>query len=164
MRFETTASLVQMLIGAAIALAAATTGIWLRVPGVSTFLICFFFVTQAIFVSHLWTIATDYFDTVSSKRIVPLLTMGASIGGVVGGLIAVVMTGIAGAPSLIAGWAIFLFGAAAMIRIGRSGLRKWGPIELEEGRRDLRREHPRCTPLRPRLEARNCAAGFGPSE
>jgi HEAT repeat protein len=122
----------QMLVGAAIALTAATTGIWFQIPGVSIFLICFFFVTQAIFVNHLWTFTADYFDTVASKRLVPLLTIGASIGGVVGGLIAVVMTGIAGAASLVAGWALFLFGAALMIRIGRSRLRSWGPIELEE--------------------------------
>jgi len=123
---------VQMLVGAAIALTAATIGIWLQIPGVSIFLICFFFVTQAIFVNHLWTSTADYFDTTASKRIVPLLTIGASIGGVVGGLIAVAMTGIAGAASLVAGWALFLFGAASMIRIGRSRLRSWGPIGLEE--------------------------------
>jgi len=123
---------VQMLIGAGIALTAMTTGIWLRVPGVSIFLICFFFVTQAIFVNHLWTFTTDYFDTVTSKRLIPLLTIGASIGGVIGGLIAVGMTGIAGAPSLVIGWAVFLFGAASMIHIGRSRLRSWGPIDLEE--------------------------------
>jgi HEAT repeat protein len=122
----------QMLVGAAIVLTAAATGIWLQVPGVSIFLICFFFVTQAIFVNHLWTFTADYFDTVSSKRLVPLLTIGASIGGVVGGLIAVVITGVAGAASLVAGWALLLFGAASMIRIGRSRLRSWGPIELEE--------------------------------
>ena len=123
---------VQMLVGAGIALTAATTGIRLQVPGVSIFLICFFFVTQAIFVNHLWTFTTDYFDTVASKRIVPLLTIGASIGGVVGGLIAAGMTGIAGAASLVVGWALFLFVAASMIRMGRSRLRGWGPIDLEE--------------------------------
>lgn len=123
---------VQMLIGAAVALTAATTGIWFEVPGVSIFLICFFFVTQAIFVNHLWTFTTDYFDAVSSKRIVPLLTIGASIGGVMGGVIAVAMTGTAGATSLVAGWALFLFGAALMIRSGRSRLRSWGPIDIEE--------------------------------
>ena len=122
----------QMLVGAGIALTAAATGIWLQIPGVSIFLICFFFVTQAIFVNHLWTFTTDYFDTVASKRIVPLLTIGASIGGVVGGLIAAGMTGIAGAASLVVGWALFLFGAASMIRIGRSRLHSWGPIDLEE--------------------------------
>jgi len=123
---------VHMLVGAAIALTAATTGIWLQFTGVSIFLICFFFVTQAIFVNHLWTFTADYFDTVASKRLVPLFTIGASVGGVVGGVIAVVMTGIAGAASLVAGWALFLFGAASMIRIGRTRLRSWGPIDLEE--------------------------------
>jgi len=123
---------VQMLVGAAIALTAATAGIWYQVPGISIFLICFFFVTQAIFVNHLWTFTADYFDTVASKRLVPLFTIGASVGGVVGGLVAAGMTGIAGAASLVAGWALFLFGAAAIIRIGRSRLRSWGPIDLEE--------------------------------
>ncbi len=123
---------VQMLVGAAIALTAATTGIWLQFTGVSIFLICFFFVTQAIFVNHLWTFTADYFDTVASKRLIPLFTIGASVGGVVGGVIAVAVTGIAGAASLVAGWALFLFGAASMIRIGRTRLRSWGPIDLEE--------------------------------
>jgi HEAT repeat protein len=121
-----------MLIGAAITLTAATVGIWFQFPGISIFLICFFIVTQAIFVNHLWTFTADYFDTIASKRIVPLLTIGASTGGVVGGLIAVGMTGITGAASLVAGWAFFLFGAASMIRIGRSRLRSWGPIDVEE--------------------------------
>jgi len=123
---------VQMLVGAALALTAATVGIWLQVPGVSIFLICFFFVTQAIFINHLWTFTADYFDTVASKRLVPLFTIGASVGGVVGGLVAAGMTGVAGAASLVAGWALFLFGAAATIRIGRVRLRSWGPIDLEE--------------------------------
>jgi len=123
---------IQMLVAAGIALTATTSGIWFRVPGVSIFLLCFFFVTQAIFVNHLWTFAADYFDTVASKRIVPLLTIGGSIGGVVGGLVAVGMTGIAGAASLIVGWAVFLLGAASLIRIARSRLRSWGPIDLEE--------------------------------
>ncbi len=122
----------QMLVGAAIALTAAGAGIWFQIPGVSIALICFFFVTQAIFISHLWTFATDYFDTLASKRIVPMLTIGASIGGMVGGLIAIAMTGATGAASLIVGWALFLFGAALMIRIGRSRLRSWGPIDLKE--------------------------------
>ncbi|MBW2495015.1 MAG: HEAT repeat domain-containing protein [Deltaproteobacteria bacterium] len=122
----------QMLVGAAIALTAATAGIGYQLPGVSIFLICFFFVTQAIFINHLWTFTADYFDTVASKRLVPLFTIGASVGGVVGGLVAAAMTEVAGAASLIVGWALFLFGAAAMIRIGRSRLRSWGPIDLEE--------------------------------
>jgi HEAT repeat protein len=123
---------VQILVGAAIALTAATIGIGLQIPGISIFLICFFFVTQAIFVNHLWTFTADYFDTLTSKRLVPLFTIGASVGGVVGGLVAAGMTGIAGAASLVGGWALFLFGAAAIIRIGRSQLRSWGPIDLEE--------------------------------
>jgi len=122
----------QMLVAAAIALTAATVGIAYQIPDLSIFLICFFFVTQAIFVNHLWTFTADYFDTVASKRLVPLFTIGASVGGVVGGLVAAGITEMAGATSLVVGWALFLFAAAAMIRIGRSRLRSWGPIDLEE--------------------------------
>lgn len=123
---------IQMLIGAGCILAAATAGLAAGLPWVSTFLICFFFVTQAIFVSHLWTFTADYFDTVASKRLLPLFTIGMSVGGVIGGLLAAVATGILGASSPIASWALFLLVAALMLRLGRPQLRSWGPIELEE--------------------------------
>jgi HEAT repeat protein len=123
---------VQMLIGAGIALIGATAGLSLELRGVSVFLICFFFVTQAIFVNHLWTFTTDYFDTVASKRLVPLFTIGASVGGVIGGVLAAGISGVIGPNSLIAGWALFLLAAAVLIRVGRPRLRRWGPIGVEE--------------------------------
>jgi len=121
-----------ILIFSAVALLAAIAGLVLEFPGVSAFLICFFFVTQAIFVNHLWTFTTDYFDTVASKRLIPLFTIGGSVGGVIGGLLAAGTTGILGATSPIVGWAVFLFASACLIRIGRKHLRSWGPIDLEE--------------------------------
>jgi HEAT repeat protein len=123
---------IQMLIGAGVVLIGATAGLSLDLRGVSIFLICFFFVTQAIFVNHLWTFTTDYFDTVTSKRLLPLFTIGASVGGVIGGLLAAGISGVMGPNSLIAGWALFLFAAAVLIRVGRSRLRGWGPIGVEE--------------------------------
>ncbi len=122
----------QMLLAAGVVLAAASIGMALRIPAVSIFLICFFFVTQAIFINHLWTFSADYFDTVASKRLVPLFTIGGSVGGVIGGLFAAGISGVSGPSSLIAGWAIFLLGAAATIRMARSRLRSWGPIDVEE--------------------------------
>jgi HEAT repeat protein len=123
---------IQMLIGGGCVLAAATGGLAIGLPGMSTFLLCFFFVTQLIFVAHLSTFTTDYFDTVASKRLLPLFMIGMSVGGVIGGLLAAGATGVLGAFSPIAGWAVFLFAAALMLRLGRRSLRSWGPIELEE--------------------------------
>ncbi|HXV35829.1 MAG TPA: Npt1/Npt2 family nucleotide transporter, partial [Myxococcota bacterium] len=122
----------QMLWGAGALLAAATLCIELEVPRVPIFLICFCFVAQAIFINHLWTFTTDYFDIVASKRLVPLFTVGASVGGVGGGLIAAGITEIAGSTGLIAGWALFLWAAAVLIRVARARLRGWGPIDVEE--------------------------------
>ncbi len=123
---------IQMLIGAGVVLIAAAIGLSLELRGMSTFLICFFFVTQAIFVNHLWTFATDYFDTVASKRLLPLFTIGASVGGVIGGVLAAGVSKVSDPNSLIAGWALFLLVAATLIRVCRPNLRGWGPIDLEE--------------------------------
>ena len=50
----------------------------------------------------------------------------------IGGLLAASVTNILGIASLIAGWALFLFASALLIRVGRRHLRSWGPIALEE--------------------------------
>ena len=123
---------IQMLIGAGIVLIGATAALSLDLRGTSIFLICFFFVTQAIFVNHFWTFTTDYFDTVTAKHLIPLFTIGASVGGVIGGVLAAGFSEASGPNSLIAGWALFLFAAAVLTRAGRSRLRGWGPIGLEE--------------------------------
>ena len=35
---------------------------------------------------HFWTFATDFFDTSASRRLFPYLAVGASAGGILGGL------------------------------------------------------------------------------
>ena len=47
-------------------------------------LVCLFYLTQAVFLNHFWTFSGDYFDTLASKRLVPLFTIGSSLGGVLG--------------------------------------------------------------------------------
>jgi hypothetical protein len=48
-------------------------------------LVCLFYLTQAVFLNHFWTFSGDYFDTLASKRLVPLFTIGSSLGGSLGG-------------------------------------------------------------------------------
>ena len=123
---------VQMLAGAAIALAAAAAAVGAGHLFVLPALFCFFYLTQAVFVNHLWTFTGDYFDTVSSKRLIPLFTIGASVGGFLGGALAAAVTQIAGAVSLVVAWAVLLGVAAAMVRSARARLLRWGPLDIEE--------------------------------
>jgi HEAT repeat protein len=123
---------VQMLAGAAIALAAAAAAIEAGHLFVLPALFCFFYLTQAVFVNHLWTFTGDYFDTVSSKRLIPLFTIGASVGGFLGGALAAAVTQIAGTVSLVVAWALLLAAAAAMVRSARARLLRWGPLDIEE--------------------------------
>ncbi len=95
-------------------------------------LVCLFYLTQAVFLNHFWTFSGDYFDTLASKRLVPLFTIGSSLGGVLGGLVAVAASSQLPAIALVAAWAALLAAAALLLRIARRPLRRWGPLELEE--------------------------------
>jgi HEAT repeat protein len=123
---------VQMLVGAAIALTAAAAALEAGHVFVLPALFCFFYLTQAIFVNHLWTFTGDYFDTVASKRLVPLFTIGASVGGFVGGTLTAAVTQVLGPVSLVVAWAVFLAAAAAMLQNARHALLRWGPLDVEE--------------------------------
>ena len=121
-----------MLLGAA-GLLCAWGGTSSASPGLSaSVLFCFYFVTQAIFLNHYWTFAGDYFDTLTTKRLFPLFAAGNSVGGVLGGGIAVGVSLVASAEALIYVWALFLALSAALLRLQRRRLRRWGPLELEE--------------------------------
>src|SRR5690606_34174332 len=58
--------------GAALALAAGSVA---ALPA----LLCLFFAAQAVLVSHFWTFAGDFFDTLAAKRLVPLFTVAMSV-------------------------------------------------------------------------------------
>jgi len=81
---------------------------------------------------YLLAIATDFFDAVSSKRLFPLFAVGQSVGGAVGGALAVVLSRWLGSETLILAWALGLASAALQLRIARRPLRRWGPLALEE--------------------------------
>jgi HEAT repeat protein len=101
-------------------------------PAALVGLVCVFYLTQAIFTNHFWTFSSDYFDTLASKRLVPLFTVGASLGGLLGGALTVLAA--RGLPpiALIAVWGALLAASALMLRVAHRPLRRWGPIDLEE--------------------------------
>ncbi len=121
-----------MLAGSAALLAAATPAAARGDPRALIALFCAFYLTQAVFLNHFWTFSGDYFDTLTSKRLFPVFTVGASVGGLLGGLAAALGSRALGAASLIAGWALLLACAALLLRLARRPLRRWGPLELTE--------------------------------
>jgi len=123
---------VWMLAGSAALLAAATPLASRGDPRALIALFCFFYLGQAVFLNHFWTFSGDYFDTLTSKRLFPVFTVGSSLGGLVGGAAAALATRALGAASLIAGWALLLACAALLLRLARRPLRRWGPALLEE--------------------------------
>jgi HEAT repeat protein len=123
---------VQMLGVAGVVLVAASVGAAAGVAWLLPALFCAFYLTQAVFINHFWTFSSDYFDTVTSKRLFPVLTIGCSVGGLIGGAAVAVVAPITGAASLIAGWGVLLVLAAVQLRAGRRPLRRWGPLDLEE--------------------------------
>ncbi len=123
---------IQMLIGAGALLVAATAGVAAGNVWLLPALLCLWYLSDAVFVNHFWTFSGDYFDTHSSNRLVPLFTIGSSVGGALGGGTALLLNQVGGATTLVAAWGVLLAGAALMLRLGRRPLRRWGPLELEE--------------------------------
>ena len=121
-----------MLLGAAALLGAGAALAGAGVAWALLALVCLFYLTQAVFLNHFWTFSGDYFDTLASKRLVPLFTIGSSLGGVLGGLLAVAASRQLPPISLVAAWGGLLAAAALMLRMARRPLRRWGPLELEE--------------------------------
>jgi hypothetical protein len=122
----------QMLIGAATLLAGAAVGIEAGIEWLLPVVFSFFYLTTAVFVNHFWTFSGDFFDTLTSKRLFPVFTVGASVGGLLGGVAAAALTPVTGAIGLVYAWAVLLTAAAALLLLGRRPLRRWGPLELEE--------------------------------
>jgi HEAT repeat protein len=124
--------LITMLVGTAVTLGvgalAADAGVVAALP----LLFCLFYLTQAVFLNHFWTFSGDFFDSLASKRLFPVFTVGASVGGLAGGVGAVLLTRTLGPVSLIWAWAAILALAALLLRAARRPLRRWGPLELEE--------------------------------
>jgi len=123
---------VRWLGGAAIALAAATGAAWREIELVYPAILCFWYVLQAILINHFWTFSSDYFDTLSSKRLFPLFTAGTSVGGALGGLASMLLASTTGPVALIAGWSLSLAGSALLVALAQRRLRRWGLTVEEE--------------------------------
>ncbi len=103
------------------------------VPYVFHTLFCAAYLTQAVLINlHFWTFAADFFDTLQSKRLYPYLVVGASGGGVVGGLIAALAGFALPAEALIGLWAVALLCGAGLLVRARSDLRRWRTVGGEE--------------------------------
>lgn len=90
------------------------------------------YVTQGVLLYlHFWTFATDYFDTLSSKRIFPYLVIAGSLGGIAGGGLSVLLSRVAPTEALIVTWALTLLGAAAWVQAHRRELKRWFPVGHE---------------------------------
>ncbi len=121
-----------MLIAAAGLLAGGTWASAAGVPGLPLALFCAYFVATAIFGNHFWTFAGDHFDTLASKRLFPLLTVGGSVGGALGGALGAGLAAVGPTEGLIAAWALGLAGSGGLLWAARRALRRWGPLAFEE--------------------------------
>ncbi len=110
-------------------------GVVLAFLGATWVLVAFFvagYVTQGVLLYlHYWTFATDYFDTLSSKRIFPYLVISGSVGGIVGGGLSVLLSRVAPTETLIITWAVALLAAAGLVASARRDLRRWFAIGYE---------------------------------
>ena len=92
-----------------------------------------FYIAQAVFVSlHFWTFCADFFDTLASKRLFPLFAVGSSVGGMLGGALAVAVSRSISGEAVIVAWAITLTLAAIYVRLARARLLRWAPVGAVE--------------------------------
>jgi HEAT repeat protein len=131
-RYRNDRLLIQMLLVTAALLALGGVGADAGVIAALPALFCLFYLTQAVFLNHFWTFSGDYFDSLASKRLFPVFTLGSSVGGLLGGVGAVGLTRVVGPVALVWAWAGALVLAALLLRLARRPLRRWGPLELEE--------------------------------
>ena len=118
-----------ILSGAAVLLGASYFGLESGAEWILVALLVGTYVTQALFVNlHFWTFAADYFDTLSSKRIVPYLVMAGSVGGIMGGILGVGLSRTFPTESLIITWAVALLGAAGLVWAAKRNLQRWTPV------------------------------------
>jgi len=123
---------VRWLGASALLLLAATGATWAGLELAYPALLCLWYALQAILINHFWTFASDYFDTLASKRLFPLFTAATSLGGAAGGLLAMGLTSFAGPVALVGAWSVALAGAALSVRLAQRRLRRWGPLVAEE--------------------------------
>lgn len=90
-------------------------------------LFCFYCLTFTVFYTHFYSLASEYFDTLAAKRLLPLLGVGATLGEIVGGFSASFLSRLLTAEQLLFLWAGFLALTAALLRLTRKILESWNP-------------------------------------
>ena len=85
----------------------------------------FHFVTFGLFTGHFHTLASDYFDSLSAKRLLPLLGVGGTLGEIGGGLGGSALTKLLSLEALLGAWIGFYVLAGLWILRHRSKLREW---------------------------------------
>ncbi len=67
-------------------------------------LFCFNWLSFTLFISHFYTMAGDYFDTLAMKRLLPLFVVGATSGEIIGGFSASLVSRFWSAQGLLWAW------------------------------------------------------------
>jgi HEAT repeat protein len=81
-------------------------------------LMCLFNLAWALLNALFWNLAGEVFDTLARKRLFPLLGVGASLGGMAGGLAAALAGRWLSSEALLAGWGLGLGAAFLWLRRG----------------------------------------------
>ncbi len=125
--------LAELLGLSALAVAVATWTVHADLPAGLVALYCLFFATQAVLTNHYWTLVGDFFDTLAAKRLVPLFTVGLSLGGALGGGAAMGVVASLSAEALLVGWVLGLAAAAVLVVASRARFHRWHTLaEAEE--------------------------------
>jgi AAA family ATP:ADP antiporter len=123
---------VQMLVGAGLALIAVPLTTSRPDTPILFGLLAAFYLTQSVFTNHFWTFSGDFFDTLSSKRLFPVFTVGSSVGGLLGGIGGAFTAHWFGPLATIGLWGALLCVAALALWLARHSLIRWGPLWVDE--------------------------------
>ncbi|MBW2271641.1 MAG: cyclic nucleotide-binding domain-containing protein [Deltaproteobacteria bacterium] len=124
---------VAMLGGGALLIASASLLVWHGNSSVLRLLFCAAYLTEAVLIDlHFWTFATDFFDTSASKRLFPYLAVGASVGGILGGVAGAAVSGIATTVAIVGLWSLALLAAALLVASNAGNLKRWSPVGAVE--------------------------------
>lgn len=91
----------------------------------------FHFVTFGLFTGHFHTLASDYFDSLAAKRLLPLLGVGGTLGEIAGGLGGSALTKLLSLEALLGAWIGFYVLAGVWIVRHRAKLKEWNPGETK---------------------------------
>ncbi|MCA9792101.1 MAG: hypothetical protein KC910_09915, partial [Candidatus Eremiobacteraeota bacterium] len=94
-------------------------------------LFCLYWASFSLFYSHFYTLVSEFFDTFSIKRMVPLFGVGATLGELCGGLLSAAISN-QGTLALLGLWLASLAAAAGWVLAGGGRLRLWNPRQPDQ--------------------------------